>query len=300
MTLYGGIEAGGTKFVCAVASSPQDLLLSADIPTTYPAETLSLAIQFLKQAQDQFGRLAGIGIASFGPVDLRPDSPTYGYITKTPKSGWAYANIVGQVRAELDLPIGFDTDVNSAALAEHLWGAAIDLDTFVYLTIGTGIGGGGLIGGSLMHGLIHPEMGHVRLPHDWQADPFPGVCPYHGDCLEGMASGPAIEKRWGVSPKELPPKHPAWDLEIEYLSFGLVNYICTVSPQRLILGGGVMKQIHLFPRLRERVRDLLNHYVQHRSILDEIDQFIVPPKLGPSAGVLGAIALAQRAANQKG
>lgn len=297
MTLYGGIEAGGTKFSCAVASNPDDVKIISDFPTTTPAETLPRIIHFLSKAQKDYGQLAGIGIASFGPVDLHPDSPSFGHITKTPKAGWTDVDIVGMVREFNDLPIGFDTDVNGAALAEHRWGAAIGLDTFIYLTIGTGIGGGGLVGGNLMHGLIHPEMGHLRVPHDWQADPFPGACPYHGDCLEGMASGLSIEKRWGISAKELEADHPAWDLEVEYLSLGFVNIICTVSPQRLILGGGVMKQLHLFPRIRHRVQELLNNYVYHPSIQVGIDDFIIPPKLGTRAGVFGAIALAQSAVN---
>jgi len=197
------------------------------------------------------------------------------------------------------VPVGFDTDVNGAALGENRWGAAQGLDTFLYLTIGTGIGGGGLVGGKLMHGLIHPEMGHVRLPHDREQDPFDGLCPYHGDCLEGLASGPAIEKRWGTPAHALPEAHPAWELEARYLALALTGYICTLSPQRIVLGGGVMQQQSLFPRIRQNVLELLNGYVQSPALLDRIDEYIVPPGLGNQAGVLGAIALAQDAAREK-
>jgi fructokinase len=292
VTLYGGLEAGGTKFVCAVGSGPDDIQDEVQFPTTTPEETIGCAIDFFRAHE---GRLTAIGIASFGPVDPDPASPTCGFITTTPKPGWSDTDLAGAVRRALSVPVGFDTDVNGAALGEHRWGAAQGLDTFLYLTIGTGIGGGGMVGGKLMHGLIHPEMGHIRLPHDLDADPFPGVCPFHGDCLEGLASGPSIESRWGQSPETLPSDHPAWKLEAHYLALALVNYICTLSPQRIILGGGVMKEGHLFPRIRAEVQDLLNGYVQAPEILDGIDHYIVPPALGGRAGVLGAIALAERA-----
>jgi fructokinase len=293
--LFGGIEAGGTKFVCAVAEDPHKIYARTEFPTTQPEETLGRAVSFFKQTRAEHGFLAGIGIASFGPVDLNLKSASYGFITRTPKASWSMTDMVGAIRREFDIPVGFDTDVNGAALAEMRWGTAKDLDTFIYMTIGTGVGGGGMAGGRLLHGLVHPEMGHVRLPHDWVKDPFPGACPYHGDCLEGMASGPAIEKRWGLPAVKLPAGHPAWELETEYLSFGLVNFICTLSPQRLILGGGVMNQSHLFPMIRRRVKELLNDYVQNPVILNQIDTYIVPPALGSQAGVLGAIALAQQA-----
>jgi fructokinase len=290
--LYGGIEAGGTKFVCAVGSGPDDLCAQTQFPTTTPEETLGRAIDFFSLQPDD---LFAIGIASFGPVDPNPDSPTFGYVTTTPKPGWAQIDFAGTVARALDVPVGFDTDVNGAALGEYRWGSAQGLDTFIYLTIGTGLGGGGLINGRPMHGLIHPEMGHIRLPHDWEADPFPGTCPYHGDCLEGLAAGPALEQRWGQPGATLPPDHPAWELEARYLALGLVNFITTLSPQRIILGGGVMQQAHLFPLIHREVQALLNGYVQSPAILDEIDAYIVPPGLGSRAGVLGAIALAEQA-----
>lgn len=293
MSLWGGIEAGGTKFVCAVAGDDGELLDETTFSTTTPDQTIGQAVEFLQQQ----GELAAIGISCFGPVDLTPGSPTYGYITTTPKSGWANTDIVGHIRRTIDVPVGFDTDVNGAALGEHRWGAAQGLDTFVYLTIGTGIGGGGMVNGKLIHGLVHPEMGHMRLPHDLNRDPFAGVCPFHGDCLEGLATGPAIEARWGQRGETLLPDHPAWALEAHYIALGVVNLVCTLSPQRVILGGGVMQQVHLFPMIRSEVQQLLNGYVKAEAILERIDEYVVPPGLGSRAGVRGAIALAQQAAH---
>ena len=292
--MYGGIEAGGTKFVCAVGSDPEDLRGETRFPTTTPEETLNQAIAFFRQQQATLDEpLTAIGVAAFGPLDPDPDSPTFGFITPTPKPGWANTDFAGVIRRALRLPVGFDTDVNGAALAEQRWGAAQGLDTFVYLTIGTGIGGGGMAAGRLLHGLLHPEMGHLRVPHDRQADPFPGSCPFHGDCLEGLASGPALEQRWGRQAETLPPDHPAWALEARYLALGLVNIILTLAPQRIILGGGVMQQPLLFPLVRREVQKLLNGYIHAPEILERIDNYIVPPALGNRAGVLGAIALAQ-------
>jgi len=290
MLLFGGIEGGGTKFVCTVGSGPDDVRAVTRFPTTTPAETIGRAVEFFRQQEP----LAAIGIASFGPLDPNPDSPTFGYITTTPKPGWAHTDFAGPIREALGIPVGFDTDVNAAALGEHRWGAAQGLDTFVYLTIGTGIGGGGMVGGELMHGLMHPEMGHIRVPHDWTSDPFPGSCPYHGDCWEGLASGPALAARWGQRGETLPADHAAWPLEADYLALGLVNIICALAPQRIIMGGGVMEQRHLFPLVRRRVQELLSGYLQASEIMEQIDDYIVPPGLDGRAGVLGAIALAQR------
>ncbi len=294
MTLFGGIEAGGTKFVCAVGSRPADLHEITRIPTTTPTETIAQTIAYFKRVTAT-EPLAAIGIASFGPVDPNPQSATYGYITSTPKPGWANINLAGEISGALNLPVAFDTDVNGAALAEYRWGAAQGLDTFIYLTIGTGFGGGGLANGSPMHGLLHPEMGHLRVPHNWQSDPFEGTCPYHGDCLEGLAAGPAIEQRWGQRGETLPPNHPAWELEAHYLSLGLMNHILMLSPQRIIMGGGVMAQQQLFPLVRQKTVAQLNGYVDTPDLLQHSDTYIVPPALGNRAGVLGAIALAQSA-----
>ena len=288
MALYGGIEAGGTKFVCAVGSGPQDLRAIKRIPTTTPSETIKQVIDFFSLHNG----LSAIGIAAFGPVDLDVKSPTWGYITGTPKPGWAFTDLAGIIGRTLKVHMGFDTDVNGAALGEHRWGTAQGLDNFIYLTIGTGIGGGGMVNGKLMHGLVHPEMGHVLIPHDKQADPYKGHCPFHGDCLEGLASGPAILERWGQPAEALPADHPAWALEARYIALALHNYICTISPQKLILGGGIMEQPQLLPMIRTNVLQLLNNYVRAKEIMKDIENYIVLPKLGKQAGVLGAIALA--------
>ncbi len=293
MTIYGGIEAGGTKFNCIIADGPQDIRSEIRIPTTSPEETLSRVKEFFTSNSGQ-DSLAGIGIGSFGPVDLLPGSPTYGHITTTPKAGWANTDILGYFVREFDVPVAFDTDVNAAAMGEQMWGAAAGLHHFIYLTIGTGIGGGGMINGALLHGLVHPEIGHMRIPHDWAADPYPGDCPYHGDCFEGLANGPAISKRWGKPAESLPPDHPAWELEAHYIALALQNLICDFSPQRLILGGGVMHEEHLFPRIRSKTLHLLNGYIQSSIILENIDGYIVKPGLGNRAGVLGTIALIKK------
>lgn len=297
MSMWGGIEAGGTKFVCAVGTGPDDLRAETEFPTTTPEETLDRAVSFFR-AQDSGEPLAAIGIASFGPLDPDPNSPTFGHITTTPKPGWSDIDFAGTIRRTLEVPVGFDTDVNVAALGEWRWGAARGLDTFIYVTVGTGIGGGGMAGGRLLHGLLHPEMGHVRIPHDFERDPYPGWCPYHGDCLEGLSNGPAIEERWGQRCETLPPDHPAWALEAHYLALGLANFICVVSPQRIIMGGGVMRQRHLFPLIRAEVRTILNGYIDSPEILEDNDAYIVPPGLGRRSGVLGAIALAQQTASR--
>ncbi len=292
MTLYGGIEAGGTKFVCVVGTGPDDIRARTRFPTTTPEETLSQAVDFFRPFAAE---LAGIGVGSFGPVDLNPRSSTYGYITTTPKPGWQNTNVKGYLEEALHVPVAFETDVNAAAWGEHRWGAAQDVDTFVYITVGTGIGGGAMVNGQLVHGLLHPEMGHMRIPHDREADPFDGICPFHGDCLEGLASGPAVAARWGQRGETLPPDHPAWDLEARYLGLAVANLVCTLSPQRIILGGGVMHQRHLFPRIRQVVQDALAGYVNSPALKEAIEDYIVPPGLGDHAGVLGALALARRA-----
>lgn len=289
--LLAAIEGGGTKFVCAVGTGPDDIRAETRFPTTTPDETIGRALEFFREQQRQHA-LAAIGIASFGPVDVRADSPTYGYITTTPKPGWINTDFGGAISRELGLPLGFDTDTNGAALGEHRWGAAQGLDTFIYLTIGTGIGGGGMVGGRIMHGLVHPEVGHMRLPHDKARDPFAGSCPFHGDCWEGLAAGPAIERRWGARAETFGPDHPAWELEAEYLGYALANLVLTLSPQRIIAGGGVMSQPHLFPLVRRRVQEALAGYVASPAITEAIDEYIVPPALGGRAGVCGALALA--------
>ena len=291
---WGGIEAGGQHFVCAVSTGPGDLLVQSRYETGTPVETLSQAIEFFKSAR-RHNEIAGIGIASFGPLDLDPKSSTYGFITSTPKAGWGNTDFAGTIHRALQLPVSFDTDVNAAALGEHVWGAGEGLDSVLYVTVGTGIGGGAIIGGSILHGMLHPEMGHVRVSRDPQVDDFPGICPFHGDCLEGLASGPAIEQRWSSPPEQLPSDHAAWDLEAGYLGTAIANLVYTLSPQRIVIGGGVMRQPRLLPLVRREVRAVLNGYVRAPDILERIDDYIVAPQLGDRAGVLGAIALARQA-----
>jgi fructokinase len=293
--LFGAIEAGGTKFVCLVGSGPEDMRAETRFPTTTPDATIRNAVEFLRAEQKRQGPLAAVGIASFGPVDLQPRSPTYGFITSTPKPGWANVDIVGAARAALELPVGFDTDVNAAGLAEWRWGAARGLDSVLYLTVGTGIGGGGLVDGRLLHGLVHPEMGHIRIPHDLTADPFPGACPFHGDCLEGLASGPAMRARWQQGAEDLPDDHEAWPLEARYLALAVVNFVCTLSPQRIVIGGGVMSHSPLLGMIRAQVVELLNNYVRAPEVIEQINEYIVAPALAARAGVLGGLALAERA-----
>lgn len=293
--IFGGIEAGGTKFVCVTGSIADGILAERRFPTTTPQETIARSLAFFAEQERQHGRVAALGVAAFGPLDPDLDSAAFGHITTTPKPGWTNTDIVGPLQKALAVPVGFDTDVNGAALAEGRWGAAQGLHTFAYLTIGTGIGGGVMAQGRLLHGLVHPEVGHMRIPHDWRRDPFAGTCPYHGDCLEGLAAGPALEQRWGQPGATLPAEHPAWALEASYLALALQSLICILSPQRIILGGGVMAQPQLFPAVRSEVLRLLNGYVQHAAILQDIDAYIVPPGLGNQAGAFGALALAEQA-----
>jgi fructokinase len=288
--LYGGIEGGGTKFNCAVGSGPDHIVTEARFPTTTPAETLKRVIDFFTPFADQ---LDGIGLGSFGPFDVDPASPTYGFITSTPKPHWANTDILGMLRGNLPVPFAIDLDVAAAGLGEATWGASRGDRCSLYLTVGTGIGGGFIIDGKPHRGLTSLEMGHIRLARDPQRDPFAGTCPYHGDCFEGLAAGPAVEARFGRRGETLPDDHPFWQLEADYIAQALVNYILILSPQRIIIGGGVMQKDFMFPSVRRQVQALLNRYVVHEMILERIDEYILPPALGGRAGVLGAIALAR-------
>lgn len=291
----GAIEAGGTKFVCAVGTGPTELLEETTFPTTSPTETLERAASFFKEAAARQGKLSAIGIASFGPVDLRPDSASYGFITTTPKAGWQQTEFAGLFARAFDVPVGFDTDVNAAALAEWRWGAARGKGSCLYVTVGTGIGGGFVVGGRTLKGLLHPEMGHVRVSKR-SDDPFEGNCPFHGDaCLEGLASGPALERRWKQNARDWAADHPGWALEADYLAQAIVNWILTLSPEVVVLGGGVMQQRHLFPPIRARVTELLAGYLQVPEVLESRADYIQPPALGERSGVLGALALAKNA-----
>ncbi len=294
MTLYGGIEAGGSKWECAVGTGPDDVRATETIPTTTPAETIGRTVAFFERE----GPVDAIGIGSFGPVDRDPSSPTWGHITTTPKPGWAHTDVAPEIRRRLSVPIAFDTDVNASALGEHRWGVARGLDTFCYVTVGTGIGGGAMVGGQLLHGLVHPEFGHMRIPHDHAADPFPGACVYHGDCFEGLASGRAIEARWGRPAVELEGDDEVWELQAGYLALGLVCVICVLSPQRIVIGGGVMKQPGLLSLVQRRVTGLMNGYLDAAPIREGIGEYVTLPGLGTRAGVLGAIALAEIAVSE--
>jgi len=291
--LYGGIEAGGTKFVCLVGRGPEDIVDRLRIPTDSPTETIQRVLDFFRPFAAE-GRLAGVGIGTFGPVDLNPASDTFGYVTTTPKPGWAFTDLFGAVQRGLDLPAVIDTDVNAAACGEQAWvGANRGLDPFLYMTVGTGIGVGAVINGRPLHGLIHPEGGHMFLPHDRQADPFEGACPFHGDCLEGLASGTAMARRWGQPAECLPQHHPAWELEAGYIAQALVNLVAIFSPQRIVLGGGVFQHVGLLAAVRSGVKQRANGYFKSKMILETIDEYIVPPALGDLSGVLGAIAMAR-------
>lgn len=299
--LVGAIEGGGTKYVCAVGTGPGDKLLArASFPTgSEPAKLLATVVDWLREQEKTHGKLAAIGFASFGPVDLAPGSPTYGYITSTPKPGWPNTDVVGPFRRAFgSVPVGFDTDTNGAGLGEFFWGSAAGLDDFVYITIGTGIGAGGMARGQLLHGLVHPEVGHIYLPRV-PGDEFEGACPYHGRCWEGLCSGPAMMRRAGVPAETLPPDHPVWQYETQYIGYAIANIVFTLSPRRVILGGSVRKAGQLgedafFRSVRQHVQTALNGYVVSPSLVgDGIHEYIVPPQLGDDAGVCGAIALGQ-------
>ncbi len=298
MTLLAGIEAGGTKFVCAIGDQHGKILEQVEFATESPDITIPKVIGFFQVQQKQFP-FSAIGIASFGPVDPNPKSDTYGYITSTPKLLWQNFNFVGAIKKAFKLPIGFDTDANAAALGEYYWGHAKGLTDFIYLTVGTGIGGGAMVNGKLLHGAMHAEMGHILIPQDKVKDPFIGNCPFHKNCLEGLASGPAINKRWNLhSSSELPAEHLGWDIESDYLAYAMANYILTLSPQRIILGGGVMKQKQLLPIIQHKTKILLAGYINHTNV-HEIEKTIVLAKLDQLAGLYGAIALADEALKTK-
>jgi fructokinase len=295
MSLYGAIEAGGTKFVCAVGTGPDELHAQARFPTTTPQETLGRCLDFFR-AQP---KIEALGVGCFGPIELRRSAPGYGFVTTTPKPGWADADVVGPLRRALGVPVGFDTDVNGAVLGEARWGAARGLDSAIYVTIGTGIGGGALIGGGLVHGLVHPEMGHLLVPREQDDLEFAGECPFHGArCWEGVASGKAMARRWGRPAETLPANHPAWDLEARYIASALTTLVLVLSPERLILGGGVMQAEQLLPLVRKHLLTSLGGYVQADAVRSGIERYVVAPQLGQQAGIAGALVLAERAARE--
>jgi fructokinase len=309
VTLYGGIETGGTTTACIIGSGPEDVVAESRFLTTTPEETIDSVIGFFRE-HAQAHPVKALGVGSFGPVDLNRDSPTWGFITTTPKPGWQQVDLCGPLAAALRVPVAFDTDVNAAALGEYLWGAGVQqagmtgaapagggapaADPLLYLTVGTGIGVGAVVNGTPLHGLLHPEAGHMVLPHDLEADAFAGSCPFHGDCWEGLASGFALQQRWEQRAETLAPDHPAWELEARYLGLGIANLIYCLSPRRVVVGGGVMQQPGLLDRVRHQIQAAIHGYLQYAALAQDLDQFIMPPRLGTRSGLLGALALATR------
>jgi fructokinase len=295
--LLAGVELGGTKCVCILGSGPEDVRAVERLPTGEREETLRQIEAVLERWRQQHGPARALGIASFGPVDLRPGSSTWGYITSTPKPGWRDTDVARRLGRRLGIPVGFDTDVNGAALAEARWGAAVGLEDFAYVTVGTGIGVGLIVRGRSVFGMNHTELGHIRVARK-SGDTFAGVCPFHGDCIEGLASGPAIEARAGMPASQMAPEHPAWDYVAHSLGQMLHTMVLTTAPARIFLGGGVMcAQNHLFERIRQELKRSLNRYIEAPELEQGIAQFIVPPGLGTMAGPLGALALAADAEN---
>lgn len=288
--LLGALEAGGTKMVCSTGDELGHVFTRKSFPTLTPEETLPPIIEFFREA-----KVEALGIASFGPLDLHKGSPTYGYITATPKPGWSNYPILPVLKEALNIPCGFDTDVNGAALAEYELGAAKGLSSCVYFTIGTGVGAGVVAEHRLVHGLVHTEFGHVLLrPHP--DDPAPhGFCPFHDGCAEALIPGPALEKRWGIRGDQIPPDHPAWKLEAHYIAQLCMTATLALSTEKIILGGGVMQQEHLFPMIHKEFLSMLGGYVRHQGLLEHPEEYIVPPGLGVNSGVTGALLLAAQA-----
>lgn len=292
--LLGGIEAGGTKFNCVIATGPDQVLERERFPTSTPEETIERTIAFFEDAARRHGSLGAIGLASFGPVGLNPAAKNFGHITATPKPLWSNTNILGRIQAALKVPMAFDTDVNGAAQGEACLGAARGLKNYIYVTIGTGVGAGVVSDGLPVNGAMHPEIGHMRVPRYLKAGDFAGGCPFHGDCIEGLICGPSLEKRWGARAETLPADHIAWEIQAHYIALMCWNLTLSYAPERIILGGGVMNQDHLFLKVRERFAELMNNYPCSAAGIC-LDSFIVPPELGASAGEVGAILMAKRA-----
>ena len=293
--LYGAIEAGGTKFVCAIGA-PDRIVQEHVIPTMQPLETMAEVVRFFQTAQQQHGALAGIGIASFGPLQLQRDSPDWGRLLQTPKPGWNAASLTEPLRAHWPAqPIEIDTDVNAAALAEASLGTPQAMRALVYVTVGTGIGAGAVVNGDPLHGRMHPEMGHIYVRRDSRDGAFEGVCPFHGDCLEGLASGPAIHRRWGSELSKLAIEHEAYPIIGSYLGQLAATIVLTLSPERIVFGGGVMSKGELLPHIRAAMREMLAGYIPPRDGEGAIEDIVVPSQLQGRAGLLGAFLLARRA-----
>lgn len=299
MAQYIGIEGGGTKFVCVYGSGPDDLHDRTVIDTGAPEQTMPKVMEYIKNVQKKV-KIDAIGVCIFGPLDLNKSSPMYGHIRPSAKVEWSDYDVVGVLKKEFNLPVGFDTDVNGAAIGEYRWGAAQGLTDFVYLTVGTGIGGGAMSNGKLLHGIMHPEMGHMMVYQDKEVDPFEGVCACHKNCLEGLASGPSMKVRWNVdSALDLPSNHIAWEIEARYLGLALASYVLILSPQKIILGGGVMRQSHLMPMVRDEMVKALNGYVMVDAVIKNNEGYVVPPGLGENSGICGALALAEQSLKEE-
>jgi fructokinase len=290
--LLAGVELGGTKCVCIVGTGPADVRAVERLPTGGCEETLRQIEAVLERWHSEHGAFAALGVGSFGPVDLREGSPTWGFITSTPKPGWRNTDVAQRLARRFGIPVAFDTDVNGAAFAEGRWGAAQGLDDFAYVTVGTGIGVGSIVRGRSVFGLSHTEAGHIRVARK-PGDTFAGVCPFHGDCIEGLASGPAIEARAGLPAAHLPADHPAWEYVAHDLGQLMHTMVLTTAPARIFLGGGVLSgQAHLFERIQRELQRSLNRYVEAQALEQGLSLFIVPPGLGAMAGPLGTLALA--------
>jgi fructokinase len=297
LPMIAAIEAGGTKFICGVGRQPGELLDVTTIETTTPDETLERLYRWLMRMKVDHGAIQAIGLACFGPLNLDKSSEAYGSITTTPKRGWQHIDIVTRIRQKLRVPVGFDTDVNAAVLAEYLWGAGHDKDPVVYMTVGTGVGAGVLVNGRLLHGLLHPEIGHMSVPAPLKSEAINKdcQCPFHQSCLEGYVSGTAISKRWGMKAEKIPTKHPAWNEVAETIAHALLNLTLTVSPRRIILGGGVMQREHILPLIRKSFSHHLNGYLVAPEFAKRVHHYIVSPGLEDRSGLLGALALGKMA-----
>ncbi len=296
--LFGGIEAGGTQFICVLADSRGFTKARRDIPTTTAEETLAAARDFFRETAPQFGQLAALGVVSFGPLDLNRSSPTFGHITRNNRPGWSQIDLLGYFKRELETLVELETDVNGSAVGEFSEGAAVGCENFVYVTVGTGVGAGIFASGKLMQGISHPEVGHMLIPRA-ENDHFEGACPFHGACLEGLTSGIALERSWKTHPRNLSDDHPAWELEAYYLAVMCVNLTWMYAPEKIIFGGRIMvRRPHLYPKIRAHLKALLAGYAHdganYGNALDDMDRYIIPTALGGDAGIIGALSLARR------
>lgn len=291
--IFGAVELGGTKITAIAAKDLRTIIHKKVFPTLNPKETLLDLIEFFKSVlnRDDYEYQA-IGVGSFGPLDLNPESRTFGYITSTPKQGWQFFNIKQEIESALQTKVYLETDVNASALGEFFLYPENRIQNLAYITIGTGIGAGIIINGKIVHGLVHPEFGHIRIPHDYRQDPFPGICPFHRDCFEGLASGPALAERWHQPPDKIPMDHIAWELEAEYIAYAIANLICTISPEIIVLGGGVMQHSRLMKMVQSKTRCMLSGYIKSKSVEENISEYIVTPRLKEDSGILGALSMA--------